>query len=804
MRMVKEGRCPLLEYRVKGLSCGNCAADLERQIRKLPHGDTAALHFSSARLVMDERVPMDKVRKILKTDGASILAERSASAVPEEAPASCCGAGHSHEHGHDADAHDGVHDDDSNDAHGHAHGHGHAGVHHDVDSRHEHSHGQADLRKHVAQAQEQDQASAPGHAHGHDHDHDHDHASGRGIYAQLGISLALLLAAVLLGDRVPSAVSIPLYLGAIALSGWRTFWKGLRNLASLRFTIDTLMTVALIGAVAIEEWKEAALVAILFGVNELLEGLGMNRARESMDRLLEAAPKEAMLLEDGATRRIPVSRLSAGQTVLVAAGSQIPSDGVIVTGSSSVNEAAITGEPIPVDKKPGDAVFGGSLNQEGSLTVRIEKSYSESSLAKILQLVQEAQESKTPTELFINRFSRYYTPAIMIIAVLVMLVPPLLLGGEWRHWLYEGLAVLIVGCPCALILSSPVAILAGITRLAREGILVKGGAHLEQLGRIRIIAFDKTGTLTKGHPHVAEAASWDDRFLPVAAAMESGSAHPLAKAVLAYIEERGIAYETAETTAVPGKGLAAALGGTKYSLGSPAALEELGILPHAEAAEALRAYREQGLTLVALADESRLLGLFGISDELRPETPGVVRELRRAGIARTVMLTGDHEAAARRMAAAAGVDETAAGLLPADKVERVNRLKAAGKVAMIGDGINDAPALAASDLGIAMGKGTDSAIETADLVLMQDHLGKLPEAIRTAKRTNRIIRFNLAVALGLKLVALLLTIPGWLTLWIAILSDMGATIFVSLVSLLLLVPSRRSAEEPASAPAVAE
>ncbi|QJC52061.1 cadmium-translocating P-type ATPase [Paenibacillus albicereus] len=764
----------MLEYRLKGLSCGNCAADMERQIRKLPYGDSAVLHYSSARLVLDERVPLDKVRKILKTDGAAIAAERAAAAAPTESHAACCAAEHSH--GHDPAS---VPDQAQAEAHA----------------------------QHARRASASEAKAAQGHAHGHEHDHDHDHAhghdhdhdhaSGRGIYIQLGISLALLLAAVLLGDRIPDAVSIPLYLGAIALSGWRTFWKGLRNLARLRFTIDTLMTVALIGAVAIEEWKEAALVAILFGINELLEGLGMNRARESMDRLLEAAPKEALLLENGKTRRIPVASLAAGQTVLVPAGSQIPSDGEIVSGSSSVNEAAITGEPIPVDKKPGDPVFGGSLNQEGSLTIRIEKSYAESSLAKILQLVQEAQESKTPTELFINRFSRYYTPAIMIVAALVMLVPPLLFGGEWRHWLYEGLAVLIVGCPCALILSSPVAILAGITRLAREGILVKGGAHLEQLGRIRIIAFDKTGTLTKGQPHVAEAASWDDRFLPVAAAMESGSAHPLAKAVLSYIEGRGIAYEPAETTASPGKGLAAELAGVKYALGSPAALEELGILPHEAAGETLRSYREQGLTLVALADESRMLGLFGISDELRPETPGVVRGLRRVGIARTVMLTGDHEAAARRMAAAAGVDEAAAGLLPADKVERVRRLKAEGKVAMVGDGINDAPALAACDLGIAMGKGTDSAIETADVVLMQDHLGKLPEAIRIAKRTNRIIRFNLSVALGLKLLALLLTIPGWLTLWIAILSDMGATIFVSLVSLLLLVPSRRTSDRPA-------
>lgn len=762
------------EYRVKGLSCGNCAMDLERQIRKLPHGDTATLHYSSARLVVDERIEMDRVRKILKSDGAVIQAalngggSAAALAVTPQADScaseGCCSAGgDNHSHGHSHDHH---HDHSRGHSHSHDHTHGHS---------HAHDHGD--------------------HAHSDDdhHGHDHSHASGKGIYIELGVSVALFAAALVLENSVSYTAIVILYVAAIGLSGWRTFWKGLRNLLQLRFTIDTLMTVALIGAVAIEEWKEAALVAILFGVNELLEGLGMNRARQSMERLLSAAPKEAVLMENGGTRSIPVDQLKEGHTVLVSAGAQIPSDGIILTGSSSVNEAAITGESIPVDKKPGDAVFGGSLNQEGNLTIRIEKAFQQSSLAKILQLVQEAQDSKTPTELFINRFSRYYTPAIMIIAALVMLVPPLFFGGEWRHWLYEGLAVLIVGCPCALILSSPVAILAGITRLAREGILVKGGAFLEQLGKIRIIAFDKTGTLTKGKPHVAAVHSWDDRFLPLAAAMESSSSHPLAAAVMNYMKEHGVTYEPAETKTAPGRGLSATIDGISYVLGSPQLLDQLELSNSDEAKAKINEFREQGLTLVLLADESRVLGIFGLSDELRPETPSVVRELYRSGIDRTVMLTGDHATAAKRMADASGVREFEASLMPEDKVGRVNKLKQQGKVAMIGDGINDAPALATADLGIAMGKGTDSAIETADLVLMQDHLGKLPSAIRTAKLTNRIITFNISVSLGLKIIALLLTIPGWLTLWIAILSDMGATILVSLVSLILLIPSRQKA-----------
>ncbi|WP_176444708.1 heavy metal translocating P-type ATPase [Paenibacillus herberti] len=785
----------LNEFRVKGLSCGNCAMDLERQIRKLPHGEGATLHYSSARLVVDERIEMDRVRKILKSDGAIIQAALNGpgSAAALKAPfpmaeqanscsSSDCGCstdGDKHNHSHDHN-HDHSHDHAS---HNHSHG----------DSQHEHSHGDhSHAHSHAGHGHD--------HAHGDDdhHGHDHSHSVGKGIYIELGISFALFLVALVAENSFPYSIIVILYLAAIGLSGWRTFWKGLRNLVQLRFTMDTLMTVALIGAVAIQEWKEAALVAILFGINELLEGLGMNRARQSMEKLLNAAPKEAILLENGQKRSIAVSDLIEGHTVLVSAGAQIPSDGTILTGNSSVNEAAITGESIPVDKQAGDTVFGGSLNQEGSLTIRIDKAFKQSSLAKILQLVQEAQESKTPTELFINRFSRYYTPAIMIIAALVMLIPPLFFGGEWRHWLYEGLAVLIVGCPCALILSSPVAILAGITKLAREGILVKGGAFLEQLGRIKIIAFDKTGTLTKGKPHVAAVQSWDDRFLPVTASMESGSSHPLATAIMSYMKEQRVEHETIETQTALGRGLTATIDGKSYVLGSPQLLDQLELSNAPEAKEKIESYREQGLTLVLLADESKVLGIFGLSDELRPETPEVVKELHRAGISRTVMLTGDHAISAKRMAEASGVRDYEASLLPEDKVDRIKELRKAGRVAMIGDGINDAPALATADLGIAMGKGTDSAIETADLVLMQDHLGKLPSAIRTAKLTNRIIAFNISISLGLKIIALLMTIPGWLTLWIAILSDMGATILVSLVSMILLLPSRKASSSTTS------
>ncbi|MGU3473308.1 heavy metal translocating P-type ATPase [Paenibacillus sp. D51F] len=775
----------MTEYRVKGLSCGNCTLELEREIRKLPYGDTATLHYSSARLVIDERVPLDKLRKILKSDGAALIGSAVAASGSAAEDSSSCGLpesgqGHASEHEHGS----------SEDSHSHSHSnHNHSKLNSTTGVAAVASDGAQD----TGNAHAGSQTRSHNHTHDHDGDHhDHDHGDGsRSTLYLLGASFLLFAVAAWSGSLLSGTMQVVLYVAAIVLSGWSTFWRGFRNLLRLRFNIDTLMTVALIGAAAIQEWKEATLVAILFGINELLEGLGMNRARRSMDRLLQAAPKEAVLLADGSQQSVPASRLLEGDLVLVKAGSQIPSDGTIVSGQSSVNEAAITGESLPVDKKIGDQVFGGSLNNEGMLTVRIDRAYQQSSLARILQLVQEAQESKTPTELFINRFSRYYTPFIMLVSLLVILIPPLLLGGSWNHWLYEGLAVLIVGCPCALILSSPVAILAGITRLAREGILVKGGAFLEQLGKIDIIAFDKTGTLTKGRPHVAAAEIWDDRFLPIAAAIESGSSHPLAGAVLDYAKQHSVPVEPLESETAAGRGLKATKDGTTYTLGSQQLIESLGLAGYDNIRPSVEAFLKQGYTLVLVADDTRVMGMFGISDELRPESPTVLQRLRRAGIRRTVMLTGDNAQSADRMAKAAGLTDVYAGLLPEDKVKRIQELKSSGKVAMIGDGINDAPALAAADLGIAMGKGTDSAIETADLVLMQDNLTKLPSAVRTAKTTNRIIRFNLAVALGLKLIALLLTIPGWLTLWIAILSDMGATIFVSLVSLTLLIPARK-------------
>ncbi|MBM7602227.1 Cd2+/Zn2+-exporting ATPase [Metabacillus crassostreae] len=681
------------EFKVKGLTCVNCTRELQEEIQKLPQGDTASLSYNTGKLRLESDVDMNKVKKILSSDGAFI----------------------------EEDYEDGD-------------------------------------------------------------NHTHDHGWNNWILI-LSSSTVFFIAAFILEQWINEYISIGLFLAATVLSGYQTFIKGLKNLIKFKFNIETLMTIALIGALSIGEWKEGALVAILFGLNEYLEGLGMQKARKSMEKLLEIAPKEATVIENGEERIVKISLLKENDVVLVRSGEKIPSDGIVKEGKSSVNEAAITGESMPVEKSVTEPVYGGSINNEGVLKVTITKAYEDSSLAKILHLVEEAQETKTPTELFINKFAKYYTPLIMIIAAFVMFVPPLLFNGSWGDWFYQGLAVLIVGCPCALVLASPIAIVSGITKNARNGILIKGGVFLEQLGKISTIAFDKTGTLTKGEPYVEEYIAYDSRFLQLSASIEKSSSHPIAKAVLRKAEGLSL-IEPDEINTISGSGIVAKMNGDTYYLGNEAHVSKTTFDEIVK--EDLKKYKDRGMTLVILANKEKIFGIMGISDEIREESKEVIQRLSSVGINQTIMLTGDHESTAQKVAKKIGITSYFAGLLPDEKVEKIKEIAQTHKVAMIGDGINDAPALVTADLGIAMGKGTDSAIETADIVLMQNHLTKLPAAIKSAKKVNFIIKLNITLALGLKLIALLLTIPGLLTLWIAILSDMGATILVTLISLTVL------------------
>lgn len=649
-------------------------------------------------------------------------------------------------------------------------------------------------------------------SHGYDHDieaHNHAHSYGNmnRVKWLLGLSVLLYTATFTVDDFLPEGVLIGVCLLATLLSGYRTFMRGLRNLFRLRFHMDTLMTVALTGATAIGEWREATLVAILFGLNDILEGYGIERARQSMETLLAIAPRQATLWYKGQMCTVPIERLVPGDIVIVRPGEKIPSDGTVVEGSSTVDEAAITGESLPVWKSTDNMVFGGSVTMDGVLKIRINKTYGDSFLAQILNFVKEVQRLKTPTELFINRFAKVYTPIVMVIAALVMFVFPLFSDGDWHKWLYQGLAVLIIGCPCALVLSSPIALVNGITRNARNGILIKGGVHLEQLGKIEVFAFDKTGTLTKGEPQVQEEEIYDvDRFYHIAGSIEQTSLHPLAKAILRHLKAKGvISFEQpAYSETVPGEGIRAQIGDTIYRVSSERVLDKLQGDPNGpsgfevrvqqikHAAERMKS-RHLTVVVVICEQNGEPLGIFGLTDEVREESKRTIAALHAAGVKCTVMLTGDHAQSAEQVAKRVGVTNWYAQLLPQQKADKIKEIGWKHPVAMIGDGVNDAPALASAHLGIAMGKGTDSAMETADIVLMHNHLSKIPEAIRISRQVNRIVRWNIGLALGLKIIALLLTIPGRLTLWVAILSDMGATIIVTLLSMTVLLRRDRRA-----------
>lgn len=615
------------------------------------------------------------------------------------------------------------------------------------------------------------------------------------------ISGALIVAAFMLQTLAarsvigtPESLIIGLYLLATVTGGWQTGKLGLRNLARMQFDMNTLMTVAVSGAVAIGYWEEAAVVAFLFGASETLEEYSIAKARQSLRSLLDLAPREARVVREGQERTLPVDEVQVGDLMLVRPGEKIAMDGIVEQGSSSINEAAITGESIPVHKERGDEVFAGSINGEGALLVKVTKLARDTTLAKIIELVEEAQEQRAASQVFVDRFARYYTPIVMAAAAVIAVVPPLVVESDWPTWIYRGLALLIVACPCALVISTPVAIVTAIGNAARNGVLIKGGVHLENLGSIKAMAFDKTGTLTEGRPEVTEidvipgANRAEEELLAILAGIEFQSEHPLATAIVTELKRRGIA--PADVTgfqAIPGKGARAEHKGKTYFVGNDRLFTELGVdVTWWRAVSAQR--HNEGKTIVLFGSDEGVLAVVALADSIRESTRWTISELKRAGITKTIMLTGDNAATARAVAAEAGIDEYRARLLPGDKVRAIKELREQHeRVAMIGDGVNDAPALAVATVGIAMGgAGTDTAIETADIVLMADDLSKLPYAVRLSRRALSIIKQNIGFAIIIKAIAVLLSFPGWLTLWLAILSDTGATVLVILNSLRLL------------------
>jgi len=603
-------------------------------------------------------------------------------------------------------------------------------------------------------------------------------------------------------------VLAPLLFGAAMLAGGLPLFRaGLMNLARLRFDMKTLMTVAVIGAAAIGEWAEGAVVVLLFAASEALERFSMERARRSIRSLMDLAPKEAVVRRDGREMSVPADEVAVGDTVIVKPGQKIAVDGVVTGGGGLVNQSAVTGEAMPVCKKEGDDVFAGTLNVDGLLEIRVTRKAEDSTIAKIIHLVEEAQAGRAPAQAFVDTFAKYYTPAVIALAFLVAVVPPLAADASWSRWVYLGLSVLVVGCPCALVISTPVSIVSAIGSAARNGVLIKGGLHLEKLGAVKAVAFDKTGTLTKGTPVVTDIVVFRDEtdtgaLLAAIAALENRASHPLAAAIVAKAGEAGAAWDALRVErfeSVTGKGVRGLVQGTPYVVGSPSWLAEQC---HPGLSDEQLALAEElqrdGKTVIAAATDRDVLALVAFKDELRASAAVAVSGLRELGIRHTVLLTGDNRTAAEAIRREAGLSEAQADLLPEAKWQAVRTLQSRfGDVAMVGDGINDAPALAAASVGIAMGaSGTDVALETADIALMGDDLTRLPYSIRLSRKTLAVIRENIAFSLAVKLLALLLVIPGWLTLWIAIASDMGATLIVTLNALRLArveAPAARAA-----------
>ncbi|CAM3220870.1 heavy metal translocating P-type ATPase [Filibacter tadaridae] len=606
-------------------------------------------------------------------------------------------------------------------------------------------------------------------------------------------SLVFLIAGLIVSFRYTEShpVVIALFAIAIVVGGAGIFKTGLRNLVHFDFDMKTLMTIAIIGAAIIGEWREAAVVVFLFAVSEALEAYSMNKARQSISQLMDIAPPSAIVKRGEKLIELQTEDIVVGDVLIVKPGQKIAMDGTVVAGASTVNQAAITGESVPVYKTSGENVFAGTLNEEGALEVTVTKLVGDTTIAKIIHLVEDAQAEKAPSQKFVDQFAKYYTPAIIVIALLVAILPPLF-GGDWSAWIYQGLAVLVVGCPCALVVSTPVAIVTAIGNAARQGVLIKGGIYLEETGRLDAIAFDKTGTLTKGYPEVTDFIGCDDikksELLSAIAAVESMSQHPLAKAVVDFAEKNGARkVEVTNFQSVTGKGAYAEIAGIRTAIGSISWAQEQVALPE-EYLQQAASLQRQGKSVMAIVTDAKFSGLLAVADPVRKESQRVLENLKKIGIKHTVMLTGDHQATAEAIAGDLTITDVRAGLMPEEKLTAIRSLSDKyGRVAMIGDGVNDAPALAAASVGIAMGgAGTDAALETADIALMADDLEKLPYTIKLSRKTLRIIKENIMFALGLKIVALLLIIPGWLTLWIAIFADMGATLLVVLNSLRLL------------------
>lgn len=592
---------------------------------------------------------------------------------------------------------------------------------------------------------------------------------------------------------IEPVVSLPgkILFGLSALAGvWVVLPKAWFSLRRLRPDMNLLMTVAVLGAITIGEWFEAATVAFLFAISLALESWSVGRARNAIAALMELSPPVARLKDT--EQEVPAESVAIGVKIIVRPGERIPLDGRITAGQSHVNQAPITGESIPVSKVANDDVFAGTINGDGALEIETTKAAQDTTLARIIRMVGEAQSRRAPSEQWVERFARVYTPMVMGLSLLILVIPPLVFGGSWHQWFYNALVLLVIACPCALVISTPVSIVAALANAARRGVLIKGGVYVELPASLKAIAFDKTGTLTIGKPAVIDVIPLHDHtaneLLTRASAMEQRSDHPLAQAIVRYAGERGIRPAPADDfQIIQGKGASALFEGRRFWLGSHRYLEERG-QETPQVHEELERMSASGRTVVVVGNEQHVCGFITLADEVRGSVPQIMDQLRSQGIAHLVMLTGDNEPTARAIAKDTGIDEFHAELLPEDKVSAVEELVGRYQaVAMVGDGVNDAPALGRATIGIAMGvAGSDAALETADIALMSDDLAQIPWLISHSRRALAIIRQNIIFSLAVKALFVVLTFAGLSSLWGAIAADTGASLLVVFNGLRLL------------------
>ena len=723
-------------FRVSGMDCASCAAKIDTAVRRLPGVEDVGVSVAAGTMT--------------GTHGEDLTGEAIARQVRNLGYGAAA-----------ADSDSGKRSEGTTCAHSHAHEHS--------EHNHEHHHGDE--------------------LHSHAHESAGDQPWWRTQKALLSFACGTALAVAYLAGLAFPAIERWAFLLALAVG---LIPIARRAVVAARFgtpfSIEMLMTIAAVGAVIIDATEEAAAVVLLFLIGEMLEGVAAGRARQSIQGLTNLVPRTALLEQDGETMAVPAEGLTVGSIIMVRPGDRIAADGVIVEGLSEIDEAPVTGESVPKRKGGGDIVFAGTINTDGVLRIKVTAAAADNTIARVVRLVEEAQESKAPTERFIDRFSRFYTPGVLVVAAITAILPPLLFGAVWEEWIYKGLAILLIGCPCALVISTPAAIAAGLSAGARRGLLMKGGAALEGLGKITVVALDKTGTLTEGRPSVTAVIpgkrSHQD-VLSLAAALEQGSSHPLAIAILQKAKAEGVPIPPAsDSEAIAGEGVLGSVGGERVFLGSPQAASKRAAISQ-EQQETISEFNRQGKTVsVALVDDT-IAGFIAIRDEPRPDAKDGLAVLKRAGI-RTIMLTGDNHRTADAVATGLGI-EARAELLPEDKQQVVRELQNSGYfVAKVGDGINDAPALAAADIGIAMGGGTDVALETADAAILHARVRDIPDMISLSRKTMGNIRQNITIALGLKAVFLVTTLLGITGLWPAILADTGATVLVTANAMRLL------------------